>query len=551
MRLKAVTIKDFKRFTDLTIKNIPESARLIILAGPNGCGKSSFFDALHTWHKWTSNKARLWDQDYHCKTGSPVRERWHNDVNVNFHHSPPVNRKVFYMRSAFRNDPEFQIGQLTRVGDPLAEIRINRMIDNDAAVSSNYQRLASAGLEDLYERGDKSTTFRQYREESIGDIKDAMLGLFPDLELNSLGNPLTDGTFRFTKGTSERFVYKNLSGGEKSAFDLILDLVVARREYDDTVYCIDEPESHMNTRLQSELLSVLYGLVPKNCQLVLATHSIGMMRKARDIVTENPGTVAFLDFGDRDFDQPQIIEPVNPDRRFWRKVHKVALDDLASLVAPERVVICEGHPNTAKPVPNHSQDARCYERIFDEEFPDTRFVSMGNDGEVSGDRYGLAQTLLSLVDGLDVVRLIDRDDRSDQDIADARNNGVRVLSRRNLESYLFDDEVLRALATSVGNENKADDLIAEKMHIIDSRPDSSPPDDLKPSSGEIYNSCKSILKLTQCGNNVKSFMRDTLAPLIERNMTVYNDLKRDIFEAASFLSPKAIHQMEENTTNGT
>ena len=136
-----------------------------------------------------------------------------------------------------------------------------------------------------------------------------MLSLFPDLELNSLGNPLTDGTFRFTKGTSQGFVYKNLSGGEKSAFDLVLDLVVARNEYNDTIFCIDEPESHMNTRLQSELLSVLYGLIPENCQLMLATHSIGMMRRARDIEAEHPGTVVFLDFGDLDFDQPQIIEP--------------------------------------------------------------------------------------------------------------------------------------------------------------------------------------------------------------------------------------------------
>ena len=77
---------------------------------------------------------------------------------------------------------------------------------------------------------------------------------------------------------------------------------------------------------------------------MLATHSIGMMRRAREIEAEKPGSVVFLDFGNRNFDEPQIIEPTKPDRAFWKRAYGVALDDLATLVAPSRVVICEGHP---------------------------------------------------------------------------------------------------------------------------------------------------------------------------------------------------------------
>ena len=46
MRLKSARIRNFKRFVDLTIQNLPADVKLIVLLGPNGCGKSSLFDAF-------------------------------------------------------------------------------------------------------------------------------------------------------------------------------------------------------------------------------------------------------------------------------------------------------------------------------------------------------------------------------------------------------------------------------------------------------------------------------------------------------------------------
>ena len=526
MRFKRATIKNFKRFTHLTVQGIPETASIIVLAGPNGCGKSSFFDALHTWHKWTAAKAQSWEPDYHAKAGSPQRKGWTNDVTVDFHNPLPDNRKkIFHVRSAYRNDPDFQISHLNRMTNPLDDVQVNRMIDNDASIQKNYQRLASKGLEDLYELGEGTTTFDQYRDHSLGRIRNALERLFPDLRLGSLGNPLKEGTFRFTKGASKRFSFKNLSGGEKAAFDLILDLAVVGKDYNNTVFCIDEPESHMNARLQADLLSVLHDLITDDCQVMLATHSIGMMRRARDIERAEPGTVAFLDFGDRDYDVAQVIEPTTISRAFWNRAYGVALDEVAALLAPERVVICEGHPHGT--VKNHSHDARCYERIFEGEFPETKFLSGGNDIEVGRDRWGVAAGLKLLIGGLEVVRLIDRDDRSSEEIAELPRS-VRVLSRRNLESYLFDDEILRALALSAGKRDASGDLIAEKNAILVRRTQDAK-DDLKRASGEIYIACKRVLGLTKCGNNTSSFMRTTLAPLVTPDTSVYRQMRDDVF----------------------
>ena len=229
------------------------------------------------------------------------------------------------------------------------------MIENDAAIGQNYQRLASQVF-DIFDSPPMMTD--EFTEAIIAPIREPVKSLFPDLILNALANPLRDGTFRFTKGASEGFHFKNLSGGEKAVFDLVLDLVVATRSYDNTVFCIDEPEAHMNARLQAELLSVLYNLVPDLCQLILATHSIGMMRRARDIEIQQPGSIVFLDFGEHDFDQAVVIQPSAPDSAFWNRAYDVALDDLASLVAPERVIVCEGTPKNRNVVKNYSHDAR-------------------------------------------------------------------------------------------------------------------------------------------------------------------------------------------------
>lgn len=528
MKLKEVKIKNYKRFSDLTIWDIPSKAHLIMLVGPNGCGKSSFIDALYTWYKRNSKKSMDWDEDYHSKVTSPLK-KYYDNVTVEFHDPLPEDRKkILYVRTAHRNDPDFRINSIARSGNLLDYIPFQRMIDNDAAVSKNYQRLVGQGLEDLYEYGDSKTTFKQYREEHIGEIRKSMQDLFSDLRLDSLGNPLEFGTFKFTKGKNHGFMFKNLSGGEKAAFDLILDITVARRSYDNTIFCIDEPDIHVHTRLQAKMLSILDKLVPENCQLILASHSIGMMRKAMEIEHNNPGSVAFLDFSSRDFDESQTIVPAKPDRVFWKKAYEVALGDLSGLIAPKQVIICEGAPAGRLSTKHRSIDAQCYNHIFSNEFPETEFVSLGNDNEVMHDRYGLAATLRQILNATNVVRLIDRDDRTDETIEQLANEGVRVLSRRNLESYLFDDEVLCELANEHGESEKCSEIIDEKTRILSNSNDRVR-DNLKPVCGEIYNACKKSLDLVQTGNDTEEFMVRTLSPLVKQNMEIYKILKHDIF----------------------
>lgn len=358
-----------------------------------------------------------------------------------------------------------------------------------------------------------------------------MLRLFPDLDLNTLGNPLTEGTFRFSKGAIRGFSYKNLSGGEKAAFDLLLDMVVKRRTFDDTVFAIDEPEAHMNTRLQGTLLGELYNLIPNNSQMWVATHSIGMMRKARELHAQHPGEVIFLDFEGHDFDGPVVLHPIVPTRAFWERILRVALDDLADLVSPREIVICEGNPKGPVPGKNEEHDARCYEAIFGDQYPDTKFVSGGNSKEVAGDRLRFATVFPNVIKGVTVRRLIDRDDHASQDIANFRKEGIWTLSRRHIEAYLYDEEVLRALYNREGRLADFPELqAAQTAALADSVNNrGNPPDDIKSAAPQIYSFVKRHLGLTACGNDQMAFARNVLAPLVKPGMKTYEQLRQDIF----------------------
>ncbi len=46
MKIKKIHMNGYKRFLDLTIDLGDQPARIVALVGPNGCGKSSVFDAM-------------------------------------------------------------------------------------------------------------------------------------------------------------------------------------------------------------------------------------------------------------------------------------------------------------------------------------------------------------------------------------------------------------------------------------------------------------------------------------------------------------------------
>jgi len=135
-----------------------------------------------------------------------------------------------------------------------------------------------------------------------------------------------------------------------------------------------------------------------------------------------------------------------------------------------------------------------------------------------------------------ICRLIDRDDRSEQQVAELSSKGLIVLKRRHLESYLFDDELITRLVESTTQEQGKikEALEIKSKAILNSVSRGNPSDDIKSASGEIYAGLKKLLNLTKCGNETESFMRYTLAPLITPDMKIYKELSQEIIQSNCF-----------------
>ena len=532
MRIKSVHLDDYKRFVNLTIDDIPETARLVVLIGPNGSGKSSLFDAFLL-KSWTSrNNYSIPRHDsyrgYYSRSsdGPQSTAEMAERIKIGFHSQAPGTpdrwASAFNIRSAYRNEADFRLEAIQAVQSAHETPRFSRIIDADQSVSDNYRRLAWRRQLDIDKDAPEDITVGQYRREFLTDLQDAMGDLFtaPTLNLQDFGGVQDAGAFRFSKGAANDFHYKNLSGGEKAAFDLLLDIFVKRPEYPDAIYCVDEPEAHIATGLHGPLLKAMLRLLPDGSQLWLATHSIGFVRQAHELMRQTEDVV-FLDFGGRNFDEPIVIRPRIPNRSFWQATYEVALDDLSDLIAPENIVICEGNKSQA----DRGFDAACYNRIFAESRSDTLFISYGSASEVENSQ-NLVSAVGAIAKGVTVWPVIDRDDMTDDERSLKIASGVRVLRRRELENYLYDPEVLRAFLRMSDKEDLADTILAKRQELLDG---SDMPDDVKAVTQQLFEHIRSQTRIPDLGRRREGFAITYLVPALRETPSVMQELLEDVF----------------------
>ena len=155
-------------------------------------------------------------------------------------------------------------------------------------------------------------------------------------------------------------------------------------------------------------------------------------------------------------------------------------------------------------------------------------MAAGNAHDVENDRLQLGERLTTLVDGVALVRLIDRD--SDERSRDSCRPGAGRSSAEATEPRVLPAGrrgLGRPLAEK-GHPELAPDLISARDEAMKRQTDTgAPPDDFK--RGETVTTARRLLAIPQGGSTADVFLRDTLAPLLTAETRAYQELREDLF----------------------
>ena len=533
MKIKKLHLLRYKRFNDLTIDLGDNPRRIVALVGPNGCGKSSVFDAMlfHINAYGTIGSTGVKDYTYHSLTHEASYN--YNNVSIvfdegdyssvhNTKRKAGLEKTIFSFRSSFRYNGSLHVQESKAV----SELRLNNFGASyasaiDQRIEQSYRRLNIKYNKYLNANDCRPS---EAKKHIIGELNNSIKKCL-DIEIDNLGNiEANEGTLFFRKNdTPFPFEYDVLSAGEKETVDILLDLYLRKDVYTDSIFIIDEPELHLNTKIQRNLLIEINKIIPHDCQIWIATHSVGFLRALQDELNDESQIIEFE--GNNNWaSHAYTLTPMIKSRNNWKKLFSTALDDLTGLISPRRIVYCEGRPDPRPDGSERGLDAIVMNSIFGETYPDTLFISSGGNTELD-QRSDIAIRILSKVfSEIDIWVLKDRDMASgklatehDRKIYLENNSkNHRVLKRFEIENYLYDKEILK-LYCAKNNLQFDEASYDEKITDITNQP-------VKDMTGMIKKYCGIEFNI-----NPETFKKN-LAVLISPSTKIYQELEAVIFQ---------------------
>lgn len=439
MRIKTIYVQDVPPVQNFCAEELTD---LVVIAGPNGVGKTRLIDAFinafqNQFHSvnthfvieaTTSDERSLWPtSELQTRISSDARalistleqnKRRRNFRSSILHYES--NRSLtkikplqfqFDMEDPWEESVPWYFGGLSSRWQDTQHAIFRKIHSQRTSIANRAIQLRTAGHTSMkLEFPDPMDPFR--------DAFDRLLGP------KSFGKAdLRSQTMTYMEDGRESDI-SSLSSGEKEVLNITFDFILRRPSH--CIVFFDEPELHLHPELLSRMISTLRHVGESN-QFFLITHSSELISSSLD------ETVLFLtpprDESSEESSNQAIR--IRPRSDVTEALHQLG-QSVGVVSLGKRIVLIEGA--------EASLDKKTYARIVSGRFPGLVLVPSGDKTSLETFARLASDVLAKTLWGIQFFMLADRDFGSTSSTEERKN--FRVLPRYHVENYFLDSEVL-------------------------------------------------------------------------------------------------------------
>ena len=469
MRLRSFKIENFGV---IKLVEVTALSDVVVLAGPNGVGKTSINNALLGLAQNPNSSEQIWlevgatDQSETTAWGkSTLNTKNPGDANALRQMLQRPQKRNRYRSSFLNFDSDRAVRAVQPftfawdIGDPFAEdmgwnIGFTPLFNRYNDVRHSLFRIVEGQRRQLADkaialRGSGNASMDLDFPDVLAPFKDAFWQLLAPKKLIEVN--IRDQQIWY-EYNGQKLTVDTLSSGEKEVVNIVFDFIL--RNPENCIVVFDEPELHLHPELSYRLLQTL-SRIGKNNQFIFSSHSPEIISASLE------NTVVFVT-PPRETNYNQAIV-VHRDDATHHALQTLG-QSIGVISLGKKLVLIEGE--------EASLDKQTYGAILKNRFPEFVLVPVGGKDTMRSFDDVRDNILNRTIWGVDFFLLCDRDAVSalgKTAISGSRSNKVVQLPRYHLENYFLDEDILARIFIEMeplGSWLRDPALIREKLKEI-------------------------------------------------------------------------------------